>query len=228
MRPRYAVKRKTQTMVSRGVLPVTLRFAITMLLGAGLVGAGFGFARAAAGEISAQVPGQLSVGDSSPAQGNGEASKLSGPYRTWVEKDVRWIISPEERAEYLALPSNAERLRFIRDFWERRNPERDSSTNGFKDEHYRRISYANTRFAAGHPGWMTDRGRIYITYGRPDSIDAHAEGGIDKGAPFEVWHYRALKDGSERARSQAVRPADFRFVDRCRCGDYKLDSALAP
>lgn len=136
-------------------------------------------------------------------------SELSGPYLTWVDEDVRWIISPEERAAYMGLADNAERLQFIKQFWDRRNPAPGSTENKFKEEHYRRIAYANVHFAAGKPGWVTDRGRIYIVNGRPDSIDSHPAGGPGETRPYEVWQYGQTQ---------------MRFMDRCACGDYELDA----
>jgi GWxTD domain-containing protein len=103
-------------------------------------------------------------------------SPLSGPYLTWLNEDVRWIITAEERSAYTALQSNPARLKFIQKFWDRRNSDAADSENRFKEEHYRRIAYANSHFAATHPGWMTDRGRIYIIYGKPNSIDAYPSG----------------------------------------------------
>ena len=145
--------------------------------------------------------------------------QLSGPYLTWLDKHVRWIITPQERSAYLALQSNPERLRFIKEFWQRRNPDPARAENRFKDEHYRRIEYANTHFATTHPGSMSDRGRIYIVYGIPDSIRSFPSGGNGETRPFEIWHYSRL-----RGDKSALSGVDIEFVDFCRCGDYKLSS----
>jgi GWxTD domain-containing protein len=136
-------------------------------------------------------------------------SELAGPYLTWVDEDVRWIIAPEERAAYLGLADNAERLEFIKQFWVRRNPTPGSAENRFKEEHYRRVAYANVHFAAGKPGWVTDRGRIYIVDGPPGSIDSHPAGDAGEAKPFQVWQYGGTS---------------MRFVDRCACGDYELEA----
>src|SRR5438270_11289045 len=103
--------------------------------------------------------------------------ELKGEYRKWLDEDVRWIISDDERKAFMQLSNDEERDQFIEAFWQRRNPDPDSEDNEFKDEHYRRIEYANEHFAAGKPGWMTDRGRIYIGYGPPDEIESHPSGG---------------------------------------------------
>ena len=94
--------------------------------------------------------------------------ELKGPYKTWLNEDVAWIITDQERAAFKSLSNDEERDAFIEQFWLRRNPNPDSPENEFREEHYRRIAYANEHFAAGKPGWKTDRGHIYIAFGKPD------------------------------------------------------------
>ena len=91
--------------------------------------------------------------------------ELDSQYKKWLDEDVIYIITPEERHTFLHLPTNEEREQFIEAFWQRRNPDPDSPENTFKEEHYRRIAYANEHYASGIPGWKTDRGRIYIMWG---------------------------------------------------------------
>jgi GWxTD domain-containing protein len=149
--------------------------------------------------------------------------ELKGAYKTWLEQDVTYIISDEERKAFKNLSNDEEREAFIEQFWLRRNPSPDSPENEFREEHYRRIAYANEHFAAGKPGWKTDRGHVYISFGKPDSIDSHPSGGsyqrpMDEGGgetstfPFEVWHYRYIEGIGENI--------DLEFVDTCQCGDY--------
>ena len=149
--------------------------------------------------------------------------ELKGGYRTWLNQDVVWIITDEEAKTFKSLSNDEERDAFIEQFWLRRNPNPDSPENEFREEHYRRIAYANEHFAAGKPGWKTDRGHIYISFGKPDSIDSHPSGGayerpMDEGGgetstfPFEVWHYRYLEGIGDNI--------DLEFVDTCQCGDY--------
>jgi len=149
--------------------------------------------------------------------------ELKGPYRTWLNEEVPYIITDDERKAFMSLANDEEREAFIENFWQRRNPNPDSPENEFREEHYRRIQYANDHYAAGKPGWKTDRGRIYIMWGAPDSIDSHPSGGLyerpmDEGGgetstfPFEVWHYRYLEGIGENI--------DIEFVDTCQCGDY--------
>ena len=103
--------------------------------------------------------------------------ELSKPYKKWLDEDVVYIITDEERAAFKQLSNDEERDNFIEAFWQRRDPTPDTEENEYKEEHYQRIAYANEHFAAGVPGWKTDRGRIYIVYGKPDEIDSHPSGG---------------------------------------------------
>src|SRR6516162_1498058 len=156
--------------------------------------------------------------------------ELDTPYRTWLEEDVVYIITPDERNAFLQLETNEEREQFIEQFWLRRSSNPDLPDNDFKEEHYRRIAYANEHFAAGIPGWKTDRGRIYIVWGKPDEIESHPAGGtyerpIDEGGgttstfPFEQWRYRYLEGVEGPHGGQEV---IIEFVDTCMCGDYHM------
>jgi GWxTD domain-containing protein len=149
--------------------------------------------------------------------------ELKGTYRVWLNEEVPYIISDDERKAFMSLSNDEERDAFIESFWQRRNPNPDSPENEYREEHYRRIAYANEHFAAGKPGWKTDRGHIYIAFGPADSIDSHPSGGtyerpMEEGGgetstfPFEVWHYRYLEGIGENI--------DIEFVDTCMCGDY--------
>ena len=151
--------------------------------------------------------------------------ELKGVYKKWVDEDVRWIITDQELQAFKSLSNDEERDQFIENFWLRRNPNPDSPENEFREEHYARIAYSNDHFAAGKPGWRTDRGHIYIAYGKPDNIDSHPSGGsydrpIEEGGgntstfPFEIWHYRYLEGIGDNV--------DIEFVDTCMCGDYHM------
>jgi len=148
------------------------------------------------------------------------------PWQKWLNQDVVYIISDQEKAAFEKLTTDDERQHFIEQFWERRNPAPGSAENKFKEEHYRRIAYANNHFAhAPSPGWRTDRGRIYIKYGPPDEIDSHPSGGPYKrpdsegGAtvsmpPFEDWLYRSIKGVGTNVMME--------FVDAKRSGDFRM------
>ena len=137
-------------------------------------------------------------------------TQLTPEYAKWLNEDVRWIITDQERAQFLTLKGDSARDQFVTEFWEHRNPTPGSPHNAFKEEHYRRLAFANQHFAAGVPGYKTDRGHIYVVYGPPDEITSHPDSHI----PSQTWYYRHLSDQRERAR--------FEFVDGCRCGDYRL------
>jgi TonB family protein len=141
-------------------------------------------------------------------------TSLRGPYKTWITQDVLWIISPEERAAFLKLQNDEERDLFIQQFWERRNPIPGSAENSFRSEHYARIAYANEHFAANAPGWKSDRGHIYIAYGKPESIGSHPSAAPGSGSsfPYEIWHYRHIDGIGDKV--------DLKFVDTCNCGEY--------
>lgn len=153
------------------------------------------------------------------------SKEIKGPYKKWLDEDVIYIITPEERQAFKQLSNDEERDNFIEAFWKRRDPTPDTEENEFKEEHYRRIAYANEHFAAGIPGWKTDRGRIYIVYGPADEIDSHPSGGtyerpIDEGGgetstfPFEDWRYRYIEGIGQEVIIE--------FVDTCMCGDYHM------
>jgi GWxTD domain-containing protein len=159
------------------------------------------------------------------AQQKAVKHELKGEYSKWVNEDVRWIITDQELQAFKSLSNDEERDQFIENFWLRRNPNPDSPENEYREEHYARIAYANDHFAAGKPGWRTDRGHIYIAYGKPDSIDSHPSGGsyerpMEEGGgntstfPFEIWHYRYLDGIGDNV--------DIEFVDTCMCGDYHM------
>jgi GWxTD domain-containing protein len=121
-----------------------------------------------------------------------------------------------ERAAFQSLASDEERDHFIDQFWERRNPTPGSSQNTFKEEHYRRIAYANKHFqtpSSGTLGWRTDRGHMYIVYGPPDEMEAHAKG---QQKPFatEIWLYRHVEGIGENGF--------VTFIDRTGRGDFHL------
>ncbi len=216
---------------SRLILP----FLCVPLIGFGMV--------AVAQQTSPDTQKDATVSDQSPDASQGDVLKrpisekmkkenakslkqeLSKTYKKWLDEDVVYIITDGERKAFKQLSNDEERDQFIEAFWQRRNPNPDSEDNEFKDEHYRRIEYANDHFAAGIPGWRTDRGRMYIKFGPPDEIDSHPSGGtyqrpIDEGGgetstfPFEDWRYRHLDEIGEQV--------EIEFVDACMCGDYHM------
>jgi GWxTD domain-containing protein len=153
--------------------------------------------------------------------------EVSKTYQNWLDQDVRYIITPEEEQAFKLLGTDEERDQFIEQFWLRRDPTPDTEENEFREEHYRRIQYANEHFAAGIPGWRTDRGRVYIVWGPADEIESHPSGGnyqrdqSEGGGststfPFERWRYRYL----EGIGNEVI----IEFVDTCQCNDYHIST----
>ncbi len=151
--------------------------------------------------------------------------ELDSQYKQWLNEDVIYIISPEERNAFLQLDTNEEREQFIEQFWLRRSSNPDLPDNDFKEEHYRRIAYANEHFASGIPGWKTDRGRLYIMWGPADEVDSHPSGGtydrpVEEGGgstttyPWETWRWRYLEGIGENVIIE--------FVDPSGSGEYHI------
>ena len=151
--------------------------------------------------------------------------ELETPWRKWLSEDVAYIITDEERKAFKQMSTDEEREQFVEQFWLRRDPTPDTVENEYKEEHYRRIAYANEHFASGIPGWKADRGRIYITFGPPDEIDSHPSGGtyerpVAEGGgetttfPFEDWRYRYIEGiGND---------VTIEFVDTTMTGEYHI------
>jgi GWxTD domain-containing protein len=171
---------------------------------------------------------QTNPDNQSSLKGNGVSHSNNAQYQHWMDEDVLWIIAPEERAAFLKLSTDEERDEFIRQFWQRRNAGAPAGDN-VRAEHYRRLAYANQHCAAGSPGWKTDRGRIYIMYGPPNSIEAHPVG---VAPPYELWHYQEIKEFGQAEREPGTpnykttivtrKDVDMKFVDACRCGEFHL------
>jgi GWxTD domain-containing protein len=151
--------------------------------------------------------------------------ELATPYKKWLEEEVPYIITGEERSAFLQLQTNEEREQFIEAFWQRRDPTPDTVENEFKEEHYRRIAYANERFASGIPGWRSDRGRIYIMWGPPDGIETHANGStyerpMSEGGGqttvygFDTWNYHYMEGIGQNI--------SIEFVDPTGTGEYHI------
>ncbi len=151
--------------------------------------------------------------------------ELATPYKKWLSEDVAYIITDSERKAFLGLQTNEERENFIEQFWQRRNPDPDSVDNTYKEEHYRRIAYANEHFASGIAGWRSDRGRIYIMYGKPDDLESHTQGEswerpLDQGGgetstyAYEDWTYHYIEGIGENV--------ELEFVDTTGTGEFHL------
>jgi GWxTD domain-containing protein len=178
------------------------------------------------GSISSAPPDKQ---DKSKNNRKGNETGQAQYYKKWLNEDASYIITSDEKSVFKNLKNDEERESFIEQFWTRRNPDPRSPDNSFKEEHYRRIAYANEHFASGIPGWKSDRGRIYVMYGKPDQIESHPTGGsydrpyYEGGGrtstfPFEKWWYRhidGIGDGIE-----------LEFVDSSISNEYRL--AMSP
>lgn len=154
-----------------------------------------------------------------------QKEELKSVYKNWLEQDVSYIITDDERKAFRALKTDEERDQFIEQFWIRRDPDPDTPENEYREQYQERIQYANERFASGIPGWKTDRGRIYIMFGKPDQIESHPSGGAynrptwEGGGttstyPFETWWYRHI-DGIGT-------DIEIEFVDPSGTGEYRI------
>jgi GWxTD domain-containing protein len=150
---------------------------------------------------------------------------LKSVYKRWIDEDVRWIITDEENKTFKSLKTDDEREQFIEQFWLRRDPDPDTDENEYREEYYQRIAYSNEKYTSGIPGWKTDRGRIYIMFGKPDEVESHPSGGsYDRPTwegggttstyPFEIWWYRYIEGvGSD---------VEIEFVDPTGSGEYRI------
>src|SRR5688572_2957073 len=189
-------------------------------LAAGLLVAAAGTSAAFAQKENKETPSQDPMSNARKHK-----PELKEAYKKWRNTDVAYIITKEEKRAFNALKTDEERENFIENFWRRRDPNPDTEENEYREEYYERIAYANENFASGIPGWKTDRGKIYIAWGKPDGIESHPSGGsyqrpsYEGGGstttyPFEVWWYRHLDgvgDGLE-----------IEFVDPTGSGEYRL------
>jgi GWxTD domain-containing protein len=188
------------------------RLAVTLLA--------FGFA------VPSSLAQKTKSNDQDPmSKPRNEKVELKKAYKDWLEKDVAYIITDEERKAFRKLETDDERERFIEEFWRRRDPDPDTDENEYREEYYERIAYANEHYASGVPGWKTDRGRIYIQWGKPDEVESHPSGGTynresyEGGGststyPFERWFYRYLPGVGSGI--------EIEFVDPTGSGEYRI------
>lgn len=152
-------------------------------------------------------------------------SSVKKIYKKWMTEDVAYIITSDEKKAYNRLTTDGERENFIENFWRRRDPDPDTEENEYREEYFERIAYANEKYASGIPGWKTDRGRIYITFGKPDGVESHPSGGsYDRPSyegggstttyPFETWFYRHLDNVGDGI--------EIEFVDPTGTGEYRI------
>ncbi len=167
----------------------------------------------------------ISVWAQPPDKQRNVKTEIKDAYKRWIDQDVAYVITPEEKKAWKKLITDEEREQFIENFWRRRDPDPDTEENEYREEFYERIAYANEHYTSGIPGWKTDRGRIYITFGKPDEIESHPSGGnYDRPSyegggstttyPFEIWFYRHLDNVGEGV--------EIEFVDPTGSGEYRI------
>jgi GWxTD domain-containing protein len=133
-----------------------------------------------------------------------------------------------------------DRHEFVSEFWKRRDPDPETADNEFRDIYYTRIARANKAFAAGIPGWMTDRGRIYVLLGPPTDVIKKSMGdaGVDLNKGLRELSTDMLEQGTRTERPTQVwiynqypdyfsGPLRLVFVDYYGTGDYKLNTDVS-
>ena len=181
------------------------------------------------GGLLPPAPGQEKRNKEKEKHARVESGSRTEYYKKWLREDVTYIITDEEKNVFKDLATDEEKGELHRAVLVSPRPRSRTSENEFKDEHYRRIAFANERFPSGIPGWKTDRGRIYITFGPPAEIESHPSGGsynreIWEGGgqtstfPFERWRYRHIDGIGD--------DIEIEFVDKSMTGEYRI--ALSP
>jgi GWxTD domain-containing protein len=174
---------------------------------------------------------RASVGQDQQSATESAAEKMLPPaYARWVKGPISYLITPQEKDVFLRLVTNEERDEFVKQFWERRNPNPGSPKNVFKGEFYRRIAYADQHFAySGVPGWKTDMGHVYIAWGPPNEMENHPKG---RPHPVDDWYYNHIPRVSDnvsggRAKVTLV-GVKVIFIDRTGNGDFQFASSIPP
>ncbi|MCK4646721.1 MAG: GWxTD domain-containing protein [Candidatus Aminicenantes bacterium] len=145
---------------------------------------------------------------------------LGETYRKWLEEEVVYIITPNEKEVFLQLETDREREIFLNAFWKQRDPTPGTPANEYKQEHYSRIKYANTWFGkeSPGPGWRSDMGRIYIMLGLPQAIQKHEN--LPEVFPLIIWFYGGMIEYGLPNAFNVV------FFKKYGMGDYELYSPV--
>jgi GWxTD domain-containing protein len=153
--------------------------------------------------------------DALPPESNPAPKDCWESHKNWIKKDVAYIITSEEKKAFGKLKTDEDCEDFIENFWRRRDPNPDTEINEFRDEYYERIKYANENFESGIPGWMTDRGRIYIVWGKPDKVEkGYATFEENLSVPYEKWLYTYLEGiGGD---------VEITFIDPTETGEFRI------
>lgn len=141
---------------------------------------------------------------------------LSKEHRRFLDEEAAYIMTDSEREGFLTLATAAERDEFIERFWQVRDPVPETAVNEFRDGHFKRIREANDKYRESRPGWMTERGRMYITLGEPQDVMSYPNN--QDLFPLEIWHYYNLDVPLFPNALQII------FFKRYGAGEYRLFS----
>jgi GWxTD domain-containing protein len=155
-----------------------------------------------------------------PLKAQEDNSTRSQEHEKWIKEEVVYIITPKERAVFNKLENDKERDMFIEEFWRHRDPTPGTPRNEVKEEHYRRLEYANDRFGGTTPfdGWATDRGKFYIMLGEPAYIERYLNSNVTH--PIEIWYFQG------KPNLRQVPFFRLMFFRRAGVGDYELYNPL--
>ena len=181
--------------------------------------------------VMLEVPLPAAGFQQKPPSQNEKPAGMPEKYKKWIDEEVPYIISDNERQVFKSLRTDDEREGFIKTFWKRRDPTPETPFNEFREEHYRRIEWANQRYFEGKAGWRSDRGRVYIMFGPPDFFETNPGGGrgflFDPSGPTaefpsEIWTYRYIPGLRER-----IGRIDLYFINYYNAGSYQLTTTPA-
>jgi GWxTD domain-containing protein len=157
------------------------------------------------GPLVVAASGTSAPGGSDPFEGASE-ERLDSLYAP-----LAYLLDQRTEAGVYDRLSVEGKRRFLREFWRRRDPTPEDADNPAMVDFYRQVAYTNQAFrqsrAGSLLGWRSDRGRIYLRYGRPDEVLRRP---VASPRPYEVWKY--TRD----------RPFWYVFFDRNALGDYVL------
>ena len=170
--------------------------------------------------ISAQPATKNSDPQDKPRKVKPEPNKA---FKQWLQ-EVEPIVRPGELDAWNKLQTDEEREQFILEFWRLRDTDPDTEENEYREAYFERMAYVNEHFSAGIPGHKTDRGKIYLKYGKPDEIESHPSGGSYQPPsherysatatyPFEKWWYRHIPGHND---------VEIEFVDPSGTGEYRI------
>jgi GWxTD domain-containing protein len=139
-------------------------------------------------------------------EGTGDNRKT---FEKWLQTDALYLITGNEKEVALTLKTEVEQERFVESFWQRRDPQPETEINEFREEYYERIAYANEHFASGIPGWKTDRGKIYILYGKPERTEKGRAGFEEnENVLYEKWFYKQITGGGANLQLTFIDPIE--------------------